>query len=89
MRYSKTLFTPSIETKSYVTEASDLQGFVPGESITLTCEVADHQAVFRYEATHRDGSPDDEITHWTYVPMPQTLVAIPRLEGWCLTVFND
>ena len=27
----------------------------------------------RLEHTHRDGSPDNEITHWTYTPVDPTL----------------
>lgn len=44
---------------------------------------------FKRAQTVRDGSADDEIQYFVYVPTRATIISNPNLKGWRLKAFND
>lgn len=84
MRIAKTRFSADCTNKVFSIDAADL-GTVP-ESLTLVSDMG-CEATFSKSSCQRD--EDGDVLIWKYRPTSESLAAIPRLEGWSITVFND
>lgn len=98
--FASSLFTYNRETKTYIAEASTLQGPTSagaffGQIYDDACDVglrmaSPHpagKATFYLDQEHEDNEGD--TTHWTFKPTSETLRRIPALNGVTVTVLND
>ena len=83
------------ETKSFVIEASDLNGkFATGGTTRIedmrtkiTNPKTGNSPVFMFFRVECDAEGD--ITGWEFAPTPISAGAYPKVAGWKLTIFND
>lgn len=73
-------------TKTFSTEISELQNFVPRYSVVLQSDLGT-EATFLLINTEIDN--DGDIVEWLYFPTATDVEANPRLAGWSLHILND
>lgn len=82
MRVSSDMFLHNKADKIFSVDSSDLgHGWMEGVTLVSPRNTT---ANFFLKETHRDGTPDNEITHWTLVCSTN-----PKVAGYKMVIFND
>jgi hypothetical protein len=94
------MFSVSVKDRTLATEASTLSYDETGAPQRMASELYDdawdygfaiqgNAGIARFCQVKTHINEDNEATHWTFRPTPESLAAFPKLAGWTVIVFND
>lgn len=83
--------TVNKDKKEFVAYVSDVFGGSPylDKLLHLESHKSGDTASFKLTGCQYDGTIDNEVVYWFYIPTTDSIVKHPKLRGWKVVLLND